>query len=73
MDKRVHEVTTDSLAKKIKKVISEIQEDITKEQLEIEQLEERQTKSIGSIDDNCKQIIEELRNVIFETLFFFLF
>merc|ERR1712226_697491 len=61
LEKRANEITTDSLVKKIKKIISEMQEDIAKEQLEIEQLEERQIKSIGSIDENCKQIIEELR------------
>jgi len=37
LEKRINEVTCDPLAKKIKKVIGEIQEDIAKEQLEIEQ------------------------------------
>lgn len=56
-------MTTDPLAKKIKKVIGEIQEDIAKEQLELEQLEERQIKAIGQIDDSCRQIVDEPRNV----------
>jgi len=63
LEKRINEVTNDPLAKKIKKVIGEIQEDIAKEQLELEQLEERQIKAISSIDDSCKQIVDELRNV----------
>lgn len=62
LEKRINEVTNDPLAKKIKKVIGEIQEDIAKEQLELEQLEERQVKAISSIDDSCKQIVDELRN-----------
>lgn len=44
-------------------MIGEIKEDIGKEQMEIEQLEDRQAKAISSIDESCKQIIEELRNV----------
>merc|ERR1712183_977775 len=46
----------------IKKIIGDLEHDISKERMDFQALCDRQDKAVKAIDRSCKQVLEDLRN-----------
>ena len=62
LEKRINDFLANSLSTKIKKIIGDLEADISKERLDFHTLDDRQAKAVTAIDRSCKQVTDDLRS-----------